>query len=180
MIIKLISKKNQKILSLEEGKQHLNLLSSSRDSYIDSLLYAVTENIENYLEKDLVDTTYLLSVYDKVEDDIIYFPNAPIYKVKSVKIYLDNIEITEGIEYTSNDEYIKFNSLPLDYDKIVIEYRKGFEDAEDLPADIKHAAKLQLHDFFNYRGTIYVGKSVIQLNKAVERLLQPYKRVSFL
>ncbi|MBW3469081.1 head-tail connector protein [Arthrospiribacter ruber] len=182
MIAKLNKRSTEPIISLESAKEHLRILNNNQDFYIHTLLDVVTTSIENELERDLVDTEYSLHIYSKINvNEEIYFPNSPVYNVIQV-VFKDSsgTEITEGISYVNSDEYIKFTELPEDYNSIVITYKKGFSNAEDIPEPIKHASKLMLSDLFNFRGTIVLGKSVFNLDKTIQRLLQPYRNVKFL
>ncbi|MBS9525916.1 head-tail connector protein [Litoribacter alkaliphilus] len=178
----LIKRNNEKLITLEESKQHLRILHNYEDIYISALLDVVTTSISNDLQTDVVSTSYEFNIYEKIGvGENIHFINAPIYKVESVSIYKNNEEINaEDFDFTFSDEYITFTSLPSDYTHIKIIYRKGFESAEDTPTAIKQAALLLLTDLYSYRGTLVIGKSVISLDKTIDRLLQPYRKVTFL
>lgn len=182
MIAKVIKKSNQNLISLEDAKDHLRILNSYEDVYINTLLSVVTESIENELDRDLVDTEYQFLIYEKVQiNESIYFVNAPIYNVIDVKFFdgLNEVD-SNNFEFNFTDEFIKFSMLPEVYTSIKIIYKKGIEDSDDLPDGIKQAAKIMLTDLYQFRGTIILGKSVINLDKVVQRLLQPYKNVKFL
>lgn len=182
MVAKLLKKSNQTIVSLEQAKEHLRILHTHEDMYINNLLVVVTDSIEAELDKDLVDTEYTLFIYDAVElNEEIHFPNSPIYNVLDVKFY-NGITLIDPInyEFSNTDEYIKFTSLPLDYTKIEIVYKKGFENTDDLPSTIRQASLIMLTDLYQYRGSFVVGKSLVSLDKTLQRLLQPYKQVRFL
>jgi uncharacterized phiE125 gp8 family phage protein len=182
MVARLVKKSNQNIVSLEEAKEHLRVLHTHEDMYIDSLLQVITDSIENDLDKDLVDTDYVFAIFDKVVvGEEIYFPNSPIYNVTSVQFLNGTTAVSSSLfEYTSSDEYIKFSLLPEEYSRINITYKKGFEDSADLPQAIKQAALILLSDLFTFRGSLVIGKTVVHLDKVVQRLLQPYKQVRFL
>jgi uncharacterized phiE125 gp8 family phage protein len=181
MIIKENKKSNQRILTLQEAKEHLRILHHHEDFYIDSLLYVITTTIENELDKDLVDTQYQMNIYNKIGiNEEVYFSNAPVVLVESVVLKIGSTIIDPSLySYVNSDEYIKFITLPEDFTEIIITFKKGFESYEDIPAPIKQAAKLLLSDLYQFRGTIVVGKSVFIIEKAIQRLLQPYRRVSF-
>ncbi len=182
MIAKVVKKSNQTLISLNEAKDHLRILNNFEDVYINALLSVVTESIENELDRDLVDTEYQFLIYEKVEvNESIYFPNSPIYNVIEVKFFNDLIEIDSSeFDYSFSDEFISFSQLPESYTSIKITYKKGIEDSEDLPDGIKQASKIMLTDLYQFRGTIILGKSVVNMDKVVQRLLQPYKKVKFL
>ncbi|WP_215225859.1 head-tail connector protein [Echinicola shivajiensis] len=181
MIAKLTKKSNQSIVTLDEAKEHLKILHTHEDLYLNSLLYVVTDTIENELEKDLVDTSYTFSIFEEVEvNENILFPNSPIVAIESVKFFDNSTEIVSGFTYSNSDEYITFSELPSDYTRIEITYKKGYEDVDDIPTAIKQAALLQLTDLYLLRGSIVIGKTVIHLNKTVDRLLQPYRKVRFI
>ncbi|NHE57959.1 head-tail connector protein [Cyclobacterium plantarum] len=180
MIAKLSKKSNQTILSLEDAKEHLRILHSHEDLYLNSLLYVVTDTLENELDSDLVDTEYVFSIYEKVKvNESILFPNPPIVQVKEVKVYNDTTLIESGISYTNSDEYIVFSELPLEFTRIEITYKKGYEDKDDIPKAIKQAALLFLTDLYMNRGSIVIGKTVFHLEKTIDRLIQPYRKVKF-
>lgn len=180
MIANLLRKSNETLVTLSDAKEHLRILHAHEDFYISTLLGVITTSIENELDKDLVDTEYQLSIFSKVGvGEEIYFPNPPVYNVINVKIFNEGTEITEGFDFTNSDEYIKFSELPEHFTSIVITYKKGFESADDVPAPIKQAALLMLSDLYLFRGSLVIGKSVVVLEKTIQSLLRPYKKVNF-
>lgn len=179
MIAKLIRKSNQHIVSLEDAKAHLRITHSHEDFYINSLLDVVTTTLESELERDLVNTDYIFQIHEKLTiNEPILFPNSPVFNVE-VEVLNGNEELVD-FSYSTSDEYIAFSELPENYTTVKIKYKKGFEDVVDLPSDIVHAAKLLLTDFYQFRGTIVVGKTIIHLQKTIDRLLAPYRKASFL
>jgi uncharacterized phiE125 gp8 family phage protein len=180
MVANLIRKNNQTIVSLSDAKSHLRILHSHEDFYIGALLSVITASIENELDRDLVDTEYKLSIFSQVAvGEQIMFPNSPVYSVTDVQFFNGATEIEEGFAYTNSDEYIVFSELPAEYTSIVITYKKGFENAADVPTPIKQAALLMLSDLYLFRGSLVIGKSVVVLEKTIQSLLQPYKNVNF-
>ena len=176
----LIKRNNEKLISLEEAKQHLRILHSHEDIYINALLDVITTAISNDVQYDVVSTNYEFNIYDKIEvGENIHFINAPIYKIESVVMYNGNVEVSD-FTYSNSDEYITFNSLPVEYTHIKIIYRKGFESVDDTPTPIKQAGLLMLTDLYQFRGTFIVGKSVITLDKTIDRLLQPFRKITFI
>ncbi|SIS88615.1 head-tail connector protein [Belliella pelovolcani] len=181
MIAKVVKKSNETLIQLEEAKQHLRILHNHEDIYIYSLLQVVTDTIENELDKDLVDTEYTLSIFENIkENEEIYFPNSPIYSIVDVKFFNGNNVIdSQEYNYINSDEYLKFTLLPSLYTSIQIVYKKGFESSNDLPSTIKQAGLILLTDLYQYRGSLIVGKSIVSLDKTLQRLLQPYKQIRF-
>lgn len=180
MVANLIRKSNEVIVSLSEAKEHLRILHTHEDFYISALLGVITTSIENELDRDLVDTEYKLSIFSKVAvGEQIHFPNPPVYSVTKVEVFNESTLIEAGVTYTNSDEYFTFTALPETYTSINITYKKGFENAADVPTPLKQAALLMLSDLYLFRGSLVIGKSVVVLERTIQRLIQPYKNVNF-
>jgi uncharacterized phiE125 gp8 family phage protein len=180
MYTELIKISNQNILTLAEAKNHLRITTTHEDNYINSLLDVITETIENEIQQDLVDTDYIFKMVGAVPVDTdIIFPFSPVFNV-SVKIYNGEEEIINNFSYSVSSERINFDLLPLEFDRVEVKFKKEYRDKANVQKAIKQAGLLLLTDLFQFRSTFIVGKSIVQIQNTVNRLLQPYKKVSVL
>jgi hypothetical protein len=132
------------------------------------------------LGKDLVDTDYVLSIFESIAvSDTVYFSNPPIVKIEQIQFFNSDTLLEEAASYSLSDESLVFDSVPEVFTRLEVTYKRGYEDKEDVPVAVKQAALLVLTDLYLNRGTFVLGKSVVHLQKTVDRLLQPYRKIKF-
>lgn len=174
-----------------EAKAHLNVTSSTKDGYIDSLITTVRRGVERYLKRALITQTW--KVYYNNWDNCLKIPFPKLQSVTHVK-YRD----LEGVEQTlPTTQYWVTNTedpgsivraygvtFPeLQYgrpDSIEIQFVAGYGLAADVPDDIKHAMKLWLTDLFDHRGEVVIGPAgVNRIPGHIKNLIHDYRIYSF-
>lgn len=177
-MLKLITARANNILSIDEAQNHLHVDSDTDISYIEGLIYAA----QNYLD-DICNRSYVQETYDyylnsfPASIDWIIFPVAPISEITSVKYYdADNVEQTlvEDTDYyvniISEPGYIRnVESWPMNYDKptsVIIRLVTGVTSPEIIPIEYKQAALLLIGDMYKNR-----EDTVRRYPTAVDRLV---------
>lgn len=173
-------------ITTAEAKTQLRLSVTDDDTYIDTLIVTARRQVEKYLARALVTQTRVLRLDRFPLSNVIELPYAPIQSVSSVT-YVDQNGTTQT---WSSDEYrVDIYSSPgritpeFDYvwpvarevtHAVTVTYVCGYGGASDLPADIKHALKLQVTRLYENR-----GEYPIEDNKAATGILSFYRVHSF-
>lgn len=168
-------------VSLSEAKRHLRVDEdvNDDDDYIQELIYAATEKAEDYIGKDIAETTNVQELFD--------------WNGQYLKIPKGNfISFTQGIIEDSstlvsaidtqifyNYAYIKLSSSvsTSEFTPFVITYKTGYNEG-NCPKTIKQAILIKIADLYDVNRQSYtIGN--IKENKAFENLLNAYRKVSF-
>lgn len=191
-------------LTTTEAKTHLNITSSTYDTYIGTLITAARRQIERYLNRALITQSWKV-YYDCWKHELLIpFGNLQVntYAVGPpevlaspvVKYYnTDGIltTLTESTYYwvvtTSDPGRIirKYDATypELQYgrpDAIEIAFTAGYGAAASaIPDDIKHAMKLLIGNYFEQRADIVVADRVDRVPSYITDLIHSYKLYRF-
>lgn len=176
-------------LTTAEAKAHLRVDSSDEDTYIDALVKAARQHIEEDLGRALITQTwdYTLDAFPS-DGSAIQIPRPPLVSVTSVS-YVDTAGATQTVtasDYVVNTGKRK-GEITLAYgaawpatrqqaNAVTIRFVAGYGAASAVPETIKTALRLTLGDFFDLRSGSIVG-TIHATNPAVAALLGPYRLV---
>jgi uncharacterized phiE125 gp8 family phage protein len=162
-------------ISLEEAKEHLRVVEEDHDKYIERLIWAARESVENYLSRALITQTielYLDNINDKElrdDDGNLILPRPPLQSIESFK-YLDvsgALQTFTDYQVDSNREpgRIKLNTTPTvisnRLNAVTIRYKAGYGDkGENVPMNIRQGLLLTLAELFERREEAIVGVSM--------------------
>jgi uncharacterized phiE125 gp8 family phage protein len=168
-----------------EAKAHLNISSSTKDVYIETLVKVATSNIERYLNRALITQTW--NVYYNDFCPRMYLPFGSLQSVTHIK-YRDSTGAQ--VTVSSSDYWVVKETDPAyiqqGYDTtypevqngrpnaVEIQFVCGYGDATDVPEDIKHAIKLLVTDYYENRGTVVLG-NVSKIPSYLIDLIHSYK-----
>lgn len=190
MVLKLETAPASEPLTTSEAKAHLKVSGSSEDAYIDSLVKASRTSIEKYLNRALITQTW--KVYFDEWDNKLSL-GLPAQSITSVKYY----DYTGSLTLLDSDLYYsdiiseparvvrKYDSVYPELEEqrpngIVVEFVAGYGDAStDVPADILHAVKLVLADYYDNKGEVVVGTIAVRIQGHIKNLLHPYRLYDF-
>lgn len=158
-------------VSLDEAKDHLRVTTTTEDQYINALCLAATNFAEKFQRRTFVtrERTMVLDLFPTV----IRPPNPPLVSVTSI-VYVD-VNGTSQTLASSNyrvDTDTEPGRITLAYEQswptirsvtsaITITYQAGYGKAAAVPDDVKHAIKLMLTHFFEYREPVSAVKMEI-------------------
>lgn len=173
-----------------DAKLHLKVSGSTEDAYIDSLVKTARLNIERYLGRALITQTWK-AYFDKWQRDLM-LAYSPVQNITSMEYYNTSgtlTALTEGFweDLLSEPARIvrkKDTTYPELQDgkpnAIVVEYVCGYGDAAtDVPADIVHAIKLLVTDYYDNKGEVVVGTIATRIPGHIKNLLHPYRLYDF-
>lgn len=193
---RLISAPEAKPISLDSVKDQLRIERAwtAEDDYVSELINTAVDYIETICGRALITQTW--EVYTSSIGDLTAFktPLGNLQTVNSVKwrddagsihivdpsfytvfsggdegtVYCDTSEVLEDI-YESQSEPLQENAFSVE---IVCGYG---EDAESIPAAIRHAIRLIVSDYYENREPVISANT----EKAVDRLLNSYRLRSF-
>ena len=166
-------------LSLSEAKRHLRVEDDwhEDDDYIQNLIYAATSKAEQYIGKDIAETSNVQTFYDVSGDSVqiqegnfLSFTDASL---GGASLTVGHTEIYYNyalVDFTSS--FSVSNDTPFQ-----IYYKTGFDEGE-CPAIIKQAILIKIGDLYDIDRQNYVMGSIRE-NKAFEALLDSFRYVQF-
>jgi len=164
-------------VSLSEAKRHLRVEDDwhEDDDYIGNLIQAATSKAEQYIGKDVAETTNSQSLYDYsgsylklAEGNFESFTQA--VTDTSTLVEVDHTEVFYNYAYIEFDESVTA-------DPLVICYNTGYNEGE-CPAIIKQAVLIKIGDLYDQQRQSYdIGN--LKPNKAFESLLDSYRQIIF-
>jgi len=162
-------------VSLSEAKRHLRVEDDwhEDDDYIQNLVYAATAKAEQYIGKDIAETSNSQTIYDYVGDDLYLQEGNFLSFTQAVT---DSSTLV-GVSYSEtfyNYAKVEF-SESVDSDPLVIEYVTGFETG-NCPPIIKQAVLIKIADLYDVDRQNYLMGSIRE-NKAFESLLDSFRQV---
>lgn len=167
MITKIVTPPTVYPVSLDEAKEHLVISSQDDNTYVNALIAAATNQVENLTGRKLITQTWK-SFYQ--EWDEFTLPYGQLQSVTGV-YYVDSDGDTN--EWTTADYDVDTNSDPgkvkLGYNKtyptdtldtnnpIYVQYVCGYGLAASVPDELKHAIKLLIAHHYENREPVIVG-----------------------
>ena len=167
-------------VSLSEAKRHLRVEDDwhEDDDYIQNLVYASTSKAEQYIGKDIAETSNVQNFYDVTGDSVrieegnfLSFTDASTAGGSSLTVgHTDifynytNVEFTSS--FTANDDTA-----------FTISYKTGFDDGE-CPFLIQQAILVKIGDLYDIERQSYLMGSIRE-NKAFEHLLDSFRYIQF-
>lgn len=178
-------------VTLDEAKLHLREDGTAQDAYINSLITAAREYVENDILRALITQQWQRKV-DWFPRDVlepILLPRPPLQSVESVTFIDDagNPQTLDPATYI-----VDTDSLPgrvwrhpdvqwpeTDLGRpnaVTVNYTAGYGGiASDVPEPLVHAIKLLVAQLFENRQPEITGKTVSALGKSYDWLVAPYK-----
>jgi uncharacterized phiE125 gp8 family phage protein len=127
------------LTTLAEAKAYLRITETSEDSLIESLINAVSDQIENYCRRKLKEQTYTDEEYDGTNSASLLLSQFPVSSITSVKIDDVLIDSSEYKLRKSTGILIRKNSTwPKDIMNIKVTYVSGYNP---VPSDLELACK---------------------------------------
>lgn len=185
-------------VTLADAKLHLRIDSTDDDTLITALIKAARENVEASCERALMPQSWTERLDSFPQrgycgpvvrpfDDRIYLRGGVVSAVTSVKyIDVDGVEQTlDPLAYVANLTAEPATIAPVygtswpatrdEHGSVSVLYAVGYTDADAVPASLKAAILLIVGDLYANR----TKQQDVELfdNRAVSRLLFPYKRV---
>lgn len=146
------------LISLDDYKEYKNINSTARDGYYQTIITAVSALIENYCNRKFLDHavsgSYVVEWFDG-KTSKVYLKEFPVIEVVSVAISSDGgvtqevltegasdltgyfVDLEEGSVFTQLSCKKFITSYNIEYRSLEITYRAGYEDLDNLPADLK-------------------------------------------
>jgi len=163
-------------ITKDRAKRHCHVDKTWRDddAYIEDLIEAVTQEAENYIDKDISYKSCENKYYD-FSGEYIYINEGNFSSTISV-VSDASVALTVSETYPYNN-YCRLDlSASNSSDPLVVKYYTGFEK-EDCPAAMKQAILLRLKDYYDiHRGSM--NDFSLYNTMAFERLLDPFKNTN--
>jgi len=164
-------------LSLDEAKRHLRVDADYHDDddYIQDLIYAATSKAEEYIGKDISETTNVRTLYNWGGFDM--WLNEGNFLSLTSAITDSSVALTvHHLDKRYNGVYIEFNQS-VTADPLTLSYKTGFTEGT-CPALIKQAILLEVANLYDVDKLSYANGSLKE-TKAFERLLDSFRIIIF-
>lgn len=177
-------------IDLATAKSHLEVVGTSKNADITSLITVARRNIERYLKRAMITQTWKV-YYDCFNEEMI-LPFPPVQTLTHVKYY--NTSGTLTTLASSNyffDQFSEPARVIRGYDvtwpdlqekkpnAVEIQFVCGYGDASDIPEDIIHAMKLLIEDYYDNRGEVVLGTFSQRIKGHISNLLHDYRIYRF-
>jgi len=166
-------------VSLAQAKSHLRVDTDADNEYIQTLIQAAREYVEDLLDTALVATTWAAS-YDCFPLWEIVLPRPPLISVQSVvfrNVAGESQTLTEpyqiDVRAIPGRIFPVFNTVwPAvrgDENSVVVTFTSGYQG--DVPGVIKHAILLLVGNWYAIREPVVVGSTANSIPNTLETLL---------
>ena len=179
-----------RIVTRDEAKQHLRVIQNDDDIYIDNLIGAAQQNIENYCNIILFRTIIVQRGDCWADISELYFSpiknsgNAAIVKIQYYDS--DNTLQTWAAANYIFDKYsqpcriginpnITLPTLAIRIDAVEVTYSIGTADISVIPTALKQAALILVGQWYENRQEAVVGRSVGTIPMTAQYLINPYR-----
>ena len=186
-------------VTVAEAKAHLRVDVSDDDTYIGTLITAAREWCEQYLDRTLVNTQWVMR-FDSFPPDgtqDIELPRPPMSMAgTTTAVSLTFTSETGGTQaYSTNSFRVDRNATPgavktlygqtwpphlMDDNAVSVTWWAGYGSAgSSVPAAVRHAILMLVGNWYENRSTVLVGSISKQLEFAVESLLSSHRWGSY-
>ena len=176
-------------ISREEAAEHLreNTTSAATLSYIDRLIVMAREQVEAFIQRQLINATWQLRLDRWPSPNRLLLPMSPVSSVTTFKYYNTSGTLTTlaTTEYVLDEDAEPARIMEA-FEKtwpvlrnrpgaVEITYVAGYGAAgSSVPASIRQAMFLLIGTMYENRETLVIGAPAHELPLTVERLLNPY------
>ena len=186
-------------VTVAEAKAHLRVDVSDDDTYIGTLITAAREWCEQYLDRTLVNTQWVMR-FDSFPPDgtqDIELPKPPMSMAgTTTAVSLTFTSETGGTQaFSTNSFRVDRNATPgavktlygqtwpphlMDDNAVSVTWWAGYGSAgSSVPAAVRHAILMLVGNWYENRSTVLVGSISKQLEFAVESLLSSHRWGSY-
>lgn len=186
-------------VTVAEAKAHLRVDVSDDDAYIGTLITAAREWCEQYLDRTLVHTQWVMR-FDSFPPDgtqDIELPRPPMSMAgTTTAVSLTFTSETGGTQaFSTNSFRVDRNATPgavktlygqtwpphlMDDNAVSVTWWAGYGSAgSSVPAAVRHAILMLVGNWYENRSTVLVGSISKQLEFAVESLLSSHRWGSY-
>lgn len=173
-------------LALAKAQCRISDDQTSEDGYLETLLAAGANYIEQYLNRGLLTQTWRLSLdgfCDRIRlpraapfqsvTSVTYYDTSGVLQTASTSLYLVHADAEPGLVTLA--PYQVWPALQERERAVRVTYVTGWTSPHLVPAAIRHALLLLVEHWFLNREPAIVGTTVVNLPFAVEALLAPWR-----
>jgi uncharacterized phiE125 gp8 family phage protein len=167
-------------VALDEIKLHCRIDATDDDAYLNGLIIAGTEFVQQATGRQLITATYDYTVDAIPDDGVIALPLPPLQSITSVKYYDGNnaqqtLSNTKYRAVTATDPgAVVITTIPTTYereDAVTVRLVAGYGDVEDVPEVAKVVIKLLVGEWYLRREATISGTIIAELPIGVDRIL---------
>lgn len=163
------------VVSISEIKAHLRLDHDHENNYLKMLLRVMTNMVEEYTNKSLLNQTWQLvhqkPKLGKSHEQVIELPRGPVHEVISLH-HLSLQERRQKMRHFSVETCGSLTKIlcSADYNTVEVVYRAGYGDApHHVPAMLRQAILLGIGEMYEKRQNAFHSPDTL-----VHALMRPY------
>tara|TARA_R100000655_G_scaffold70678_4_gene108963 strand:+ start:1002 stop:1571 length:570 start_codon:yes stop_codon:yes gene_type:complete len=172
------------VVSTADLKTHLRITFSNDDTYIETLAMAAQQTLEKFCNIFLLETECNQYGFEISDLEILF--KSPILSTFTPVLYVNQSAswvAQSGVEFITNSKPARMylNNTTIDTpdtnvtQKYKVNYKVGYDSASDIPKPLIQAIKIIVADMYENRQSVIVGKTVAEIPKTAEYLMQNYK-----
>lgn len=178
------------LLTVEQARLHARIDETAENALLESYIAAATAALENWTGRAFLSQTWDLTLDDfpRGADLALHLPRPPLIQVQSVS-YIDADGAPRTLDssgYQADPSSLCGRILPApgaDWPATqagraaaaTVRFSAGYgPNPEDVPADLRHAAKLMVADMHNLRETHVSGTIIAEVPLGLRALLAPF------
>ena len=187
-------------ITLAEAKAHLRVTHSNDDTYINSLIAASRQTLEQIMNRVFISQTWT-EYFDEfpVEGCAIELSRPPLISITSIQYYdeSDVLQTWSNTKYTVDTDSYKGRVYPTRLESypsarlypksVIVTYVAGYQDsaaspvdlADNVPEPIKQALLILIAHLYENREPVIVGTSVVDVPMSIQALIAPYRVIEF-
>jgi len=182
--LEVVAHHDTQVVSTADLKTHLRITFSDDDSYIAALEKAAVQRLEEFANIFLLETT--LRQYGNKFSDLNILFKSPI---KNGNFDVKYKDAGSWVTFTSSCELVQHIKPPRIYPTANAtipntedifqawraDYIVGWGAIADIPDPIIQAIKITVSDMYENRQSVIVGKTVSEIPRTAQYLINPYK-----
>ena len=168
-----VQTKTEYPISLDELKRHLNILLSftDDDTYLSDTIQEGTQVNEQYIDKDIADTTYDVTG-DITNVSKLEFPKGFFQSLETITVGGVDIKPTTTVKILVDYFTLEFEQAQTG--ALVLQFKTGFT-AATVKKDLKRACLMKCGELYDADRDNYTSKNIVR-SGAVETILNRYMK----
>lgn len=169
MRYEIIDAPKQNLISLDYVKNFLRISHNYDDELLEDLVSAAIEAAEHYLRLKLSRATIKIELPFAARNLEIALPLTPVAKIEEVILHDGDKKMSHP--FSSKNNMLLLKKMPA-HQKIICIYVAGYNQAVDLPANIKRGIMMQVAEAYDN------SDSVPLISEAICRNYKSYRKLS--
>tara|TARA_R100001163_G_C5068278_1_gene208289 strand:+ start:4321 stop:4893 length:573 start_codon:yes stop_codon:yes gene_type:complete len=183
--LQITERNTEQIVSTADLKTHCRISTSEDDTYLEALESAARQTVEEFCNIFLLETSVTQYGFELIDTRVLF--KSPIYGGSSTRafyVYKSGAWTSQSdVEFITESEPARVYTENANLDepdsdikqKYKVTYKVGYDSVSDIPNPLIQAIKIMVATMYENRQSVIVGKTVSEIPKTAEYLMQNYK-----